>query len=199
MLTLPAASAAQVHVSIHPNWSTGDSSILCLGLQPVCSLYFLTLCYCLQLRLQQEHDRCLHYLDPSTRKALITAVEQQLISRHIAAVLDKGFAALMDGHRVSDLARLYGLTARISAHDALKASWREYVINTGMKIVKPGDEDKVNSRVAVRAAEPSPQDALWHLEMCMRDMFHSLNASKFMCTCMLLAPSCVPLYNLCPF
>lgn len=43
----------------------------------------------LQTRLHEEHDRCLLYLDSSTRKPLILTAEKQLLERHISAILDK--------------------------------------------------------------------------------------------------------------
>lgn len=43
----------------------------------------------LQIRLHEEHERCLLYLDASTRKPLIATAERQLLERHISAILDK--------------------------------------------------------------------------------------------------------------
>lgn len=43
----------------------------------------------LQIRLQEEHDRCLHYLDASTKKPLIATAEKQLLEHHKSAILDK--------------------------------------------------------------------------------------------------------------
>lgn len=43
----------------------------------------------LQTRLHEEHERCLLYLDASTRKPLIASAEKQLLERHISAILDK--------------------------------------------------------------------------------------------------------------
>ncbi|MED6147472.1 Cullin-4, partial [Stylosanthes scabra] len=42
-----------------------------------------------ETRLQEEHDRCLIYLDATTRKPLIATAEKQLLERHIPAILDK--------------------------------------------------------------------------------------------------------------
>ncbi|XP_057731577.1 cullin-4-like [Arachis stenosperma] len=42
-----------------------------------------------ETRLQEEHDRCLIYLEASTRKPLIATAEKQLLERHIPAILDK--------------------------------------------------------------------------------------------------------------
>lgn len=45
-----------------------------------------------QLRLSEEYDRCAQYLDVSTRKPLIAVVEKQLVSQHLAALLERGFS-----------------------------------------------------------------------------------------------------------
>lgn len=52
--------------------------------------------------------------------------------------------------RVKDLARLYGLCGRVLAHEALKASYKEYIKAAGLKIVK--DEEKVRRSLAPRRA-----------------------------------------------
>lgn len=93
-------------------------------------------------RLSQEYERVTQYLDVSTRKALVTAVERQLVARHVAALLDKGLALLMDAQRVADLARLYALTARVAATEALRAAFKDYVRDTGLRIVKDEEKDK---------------------------------------------------------
>ena len=58
-----------------------------------------------QRRLAEEYERCAHYLDGVTRKPLVAAVEAQLLERHMGAILEKGFDALMAEQRVPDLAR----------------------------------------------------------------------------------------------
>ena len=35
------------------------------------------------------------YLDAATRKPLVAVLEQQLLARHVAAILEKGFDALV--------------------------------------------------------------------------------------------------------
>lgn len=42
-----------------------------------------------QMRLQEENERCLIYLDASTRKPVVATAEKQLLERHITAILDK--------------------------------------------------------------------------------------------------------------
>jgi len=53
----------------------------------------------MQSRLQQEQDRCLHYLDSSSRRPLLYSVEQQLLAAHVGPLLAKGFKPLMTPHR----------------------------------------------------------------------------------------------------
>ncbi|KAH7839521.1 hypothetical protein Vadar_005284 [Vaccinium darrowii] len=58
-----------------------------------------------EIRLHEEHERCVLYLDANTRKPLVATAERQLLERHISAILDKGFVMLMDGNRIEDLQR----------------------------------------------------------------------------------------------
>jgi hypothetical protein len=47
------------------------------------------MCCRLQSRLQQEQERCLHYLEPNSRRPLLQAVEQQLLAAHTPHILAK--------------------------------------------------------------------------------------------------------------
>eukprot|EP00878_Enallax_costatus_P001922 GHUV01002084.1.p1 GENE.GHUV01002084.1~~GHUV01002084.1.p1 ORF type:complete len:775 (+),score=225.89 GHUV01002084.1:456-2780(+) len=93
-------------------------------------------------RIQQEQERCLHYLDPSSRRPLLHEVEQQLLAAHVKQILDKGFKSLMSGHRVQDLGRLYSLLGRVGGTDALREEWKRYIVTTGTAIVKDEANDK---------------------------------------------------------
>ena len=97
-----------------------------------------------QTRLGEEFERCSEYLDASSRRPLIAAVEGALVARHTGPLLDRGLGPLLDGHRVGDLGRLYGLLGRVGASEALRAAFREYVRSTGLALVK--DEEKVRRR-----------------------------------------------------
>ncbi|TYH72962.1 hypothetical protein ES332_D05G294000v1 [Gossypium tomentosum] len=72
------------------------------------------------MRLNEENERCLLYLDDFTRKPLIATAERQLLERHIPAILDKGFMMLMDGHRIEGLQRMYSLFSRSIVMDEEK-------------------------------------------------------------------------------
>lgn len=91
---------------------------------------------CTQSRIHQEQERCLHYLDATSRRPLLHEVEQQLLEVHVKQIIDKGFNALMSGHRVQDLGRLYSLLGRVGGTEALKEEWKQYIVTTGTAIVK---------------------------------------------------------------
>ncbi|XP_013599040.1 PREDICTED: cullin-4 [Brassica oleracea var. oleracea] len=93
-------------------------------------------------RLHEENERCILYIDASTRKPLISAVEKQLLERHIHAVLDKGFTPLMDGRRTEDLQRMYTLFSRVNALESLRQAVSSYIRKTGQKIVMDEEKDK---------------------------------------------------------
>ncbi|CAI0548495.1 unnamed protein product [Linum tenue] len=95
-----------------------------------------------EIRLHEEHERCLLYLDASTRKPLIATAERQLLERHISAILDKGFMMLMDGHRIEDLQRMYSLFLRVNALESLRQALSSYVRKTGQTIVMDEEKDK---------------------------------------------------------
>jgi Cullin family len=82
----------------------------------------LTLARCAhqQTRIAQESDRVVHYLDARTRRPLLEAIESRLLAPHVTALLERGFAALMDAHRLDDLRRLYALLRRVRSLDSLK-------------------------------------------------------------------------------
>ncbi len=46
-------------------------------------------------RLEEEQERLVYYLDSSTKKALIAAVEDQLIEAHVDSIIAKGLDKLL--------------------------------------------------------------------------------------------------------
>ena len=93
-------------------------------------------------RLAQENARCVEYLEASTKRALMATVESELLSRHVDALLTKGFADLMDNVRIEDLTRMYRLFERVQALDALKRELCEYIKLRGKGIVMDEENDK---------------------------------------------------------
>eukprot|EP00249_Psilotum_nudum_P024027 c29065_g1_i1 orf=1219-3690(-) len=93
-------------------------------------------------RLHEEHERCLLYLDASTRKPLIATAEKQLLERHTTAILDKGFSLLMDANRVSDLQRMYLLFSRVGAVELLRQSLSAFIKAAGHDVVMDEEKDK---------------------------------------------------------
>lgn len=99
---------------------------------------FLSEC---ERRLAEEYSRCDVYLEPCTRKTLVATVEQYLVARHFGTVLDRGFEVMLAQNRLEDLARLYSLCLRINALEALRVAFRNFIRNTGSRIVLDEEKD----------------------------------------------------------
>ena len=95
----------------------------------------------MQKRLGEESDRSLTYLAASTRRPLITCVEQQLIGRHLESILENGYAELVKEHRVADLAKLYTLAARVDRLQDLRQAFSTNIRKVGEALVM--DPEKV--------------------------------------------------------
>ncbi|WZZ02211.1 hypothetical protein YC2023_074539 [Brassica napus] len=128
-------------------------------------------------RLHEENERCILYIDASTRKPLISAVEKQLLERHIHAVLDKGFTPLMDGRRTEDLQRMYTLFSRVNALESLRQALSSYIRKTGQKIVMDEEKDKdmVQSLLDFKAS----LDIVWEESFCKNESFGNTIKDSF--------------------
>ncbi|KAJ8549333.1 hypothetical protein K7X08_033040 [Anisodus acutangulus] len=122
-----------------------------------------------EVRLHEEHERCLLYLDASTSKPLIATAERQLLERHISAILDKGFTMLMDGKRIEDLRRMYSLFPRVEALESLKQTLSSYIRRTGQSIVHDDEKDKdmVSSLLEFKASV----DNIWEESFSKNEAF----------------------------
>ena len=96
-------------------------------------------------RLAHEEQRVVHYLHLSTRKALLAGTLEQLLAQHVDAVLEKGFADLMDLTRIDDLKNLYGLLALVDALPKLRAAFAAYIKRVGTAMV--GDPERERTLV----------------------------------------------------
>lgn len=95
-------------------------------------------------RLTEESERLLQYLEPGTRKPLITCVENQLINSHLSNILSKGFDYLMDLNSVTHLALMYQLFARVKTGlENLCEYFGAHVKVRGLTIVEDTEKDKV--------------------------------------------------------
>ncbi|KAG8192285.1 hypothetical protein JTE90_002110 [Oedothorax gibbosus] len=94
-------------------------------------------------RLKEEWERLLHYLDQSTKKALIQCVEKQLLGEHLSAILQKGLDLLLEEYRLNDVKLLYDLFARVKNGLSLLCShFNLYIKKTGRVIVSNPEKDK---------------------------------------------------------
>ncbi|MED6184277.1 Cullin-4 [Stylosanthes scabra] len=130
-----------------------------------------------ETRLQEEHDRCLIYLDATTRKPLIATAEKQLLERHIPAILDKGFSVLMDGNRIEDLQRMYSLFLRVNALESLRQALSSYIRRTGQAIVMDEEKDKdmVSSLLEFKAC----LDRIWEESFYKNEVFSNTIKDSF--------------------
>ncbi|CAF0834679.1 unnamed protein product [Brachionus calyciflorus] len=93
-------------------------------------------------RLNEENNRLLHYLHPSTRQPLINCVERNLIGEHVNTILQKGFDNLMDDKRLDDLKLLYNLLSRfLNGVEQLKNFYSQYIKKRGRDIVINPEKD----------------------------------------------------------
>ncbi|GJQ15438.1 hypothetical protein GpartN1_g7229.t1 [Galdieria partita] len=94
-----------------------------------------------EIRLSEEVNRVIHYLDRTTKGPLIQLVENCLLESHTVEILDKGFHSMMEENRQEDLARLYRLLARVHQLDQLKKYLGIYTKNTGARIIQDPEKD----------------------------------------------------------
>lgn len=95
----------------------------------------------IERRLREEHERVQHYLDAFTKRPLISVVEKELIECHMSALVQKGFARLMDDSRAADLERMYRALQRVGGLDLMRASLRTYVENVGAHMMTSKERD----------------------------------------------------------
>lgn len=84
------------------------------------------------------------------RPSLLARAREELLQRHSCTVLDKGFGALVDDHKVEDLERLYGLFAQVDALPGVRKAWSQTIKRIGTGIMAAG-EDPEEARSIVPA------------------------------------------------
>ncbi|KAI3740107.1 hypothetical protein L2E82_30525 [Cichorium intybus] len=130
-----------------------------------------------EIRLQEEHERCVMYLDGITRKLLVETAEKQLLKQHISAILDKGFMMLMDGNRIEDVGRMYALFCRVSGVESLRQALGSYIRKTGHAIVQ--DEEKDKDMVSSLLHFKSCLDTIWDRSFSKNEPFSNTIKDAF--------------------
>ncbi|CAK9237113.1 unnamed protein product [Sphagnum troendelagicum] len=130
-----------------------------------------------EARLHEENERCLLYLDAGTRKALIATSEKQLLDRHTAGMLDKGFRMLMDANRVGDLQRMYSLFSRVNALELLRQALSAYIKMTGHNTVM--DEEKDKDMVSWLLDLKARLDVVWEESFSKNESFSNTLKDAF--------------------
>uniref|UniRef100_T1IZT0 Cullin family profile domain-containing protein n=1 Tax=Strigamia maritima TaxID=126957 RepID=T1IZT0_STRMM len=94
-------------------------------------------------RLNEESERLLHYLDQSTKKALISCVEKELLGEHLSNILQKGLDNLLDENRLNDLSLMYNLFSKVkNGFQELCSYFSLYIKKRGRTIVINPEKDK---------------------------------------------------------
>ena len=93
-------------------------------------------------RLAAEEQRVVHYLHISTRKPLLATTLETLLAAHVDAVVEKGFADLMDQSRVEDLKNMYGLYALVDALPKLRQAFSAYIKRVGTAMVSDPERER---------------------------------------------------------
>eukprot|EP00250_Pteridium_aquilinum_P020558 c24859_g8_i1 orf=824-2758(-) len=122
-----------------------------------------------EARLHEEHDRCLLYLDASTRKPLVATAEKQLLDRHTSSILDKGFKVLMDANRILDLQRMHSLFLRVNALELLKQSLSAYIKASGHDVIM--EDEKEKDMVSWLLDFKARLDTVWEESFSKNEMF----------------------------
>lgn len=74
-------------------------------------------------------------MESTTKRSLISIVEKYLIQNHLEFILS-GFTTLAKNLRKEDIKRMYSLISRISQLDKLKETWKTYIKETGLEMIK---------------------------------------------------------------
>ena len=93
-------------------------------------------------RLEDEHSRCIQYLDSKTQRHLSIAIEEQMINKHIAQILEKGFNSMCEQLLIADLRHLYALFKSVNKLSPLKKYFHEFSKTKGLEIVQDTAKDK---------------------------------------------------------
>jgi hypothetical protein len=68
------------------------------------------------------------FLDPSTKRALLATVLDELIKKKDAVLLDIGFDELVQEGAVKELTGMYAMYKRVSSADLVYGAYQEYIL-----------------------------------------------------------------------
>ncbi|KAG0145520.1 hypothetical protein CROQUDRAFT_658586 [Cronartium quercuum f. sp. fusiforme G11] len=89
-----------------------------------------------EMRLKEEEDRVEMYLHQSSRRILVTTCENVLVKAH-SVLLQEEFHRLLDQEKEEDLARMYGLLARIpEGLDPLRTQFESVIKSNGLSSIE---------------------------------------------------------------
>ncbi|KXT04798.1 hypothetical protein AC578_9680 [Pseudocercospora eumusae] len=107
----------------------------------------------------QELQRCEDFdLDSSTRRDLLTLLEDHLVQRKDTDLTEvEALGPLLDKNATSDLAALYALLNRRRLGDKLRPAFEKWVIDTGTAVVFGKEDDMIISLLSLKRR----LDSIW--------------------------------------
>ncbi|KAL0073294.1 Cullin [Phycomyces blakesleeanus] len=85
---------------------------------------------------QESAIRVKRYFDKSSKSALTAAVEEELLSTRVNAILDKSFKHFMESNKVDDLSMLYRLLEKVDKIDICVKYFVNYIKRKGSSILR---------------------------------------------------------------
>eukprot|EP00004_Rigifila_ramosa_P011704 TRINITY_DN2501_c0_g1_i1.p1 TRINITY_DN2501_c0_g1~~TRINITY_DN2501_c0_g1_i1.p1 ORF type:complete len:540 (+),score=155.74 TRINITY_DN2501_c0_g1_i1:819-2438(+) len=92
-------------------------------------------------RISHEMTRLALYLEPSTRRPLLTIVDRNLLATHTERIKDKGFELLIEQNKTEDLGRFFQLFNRVNALLLLRTAFGAYIKRVGIVLVSDEERD----------------------------------------------------------
>jgi hypothetical protein len=89
----------------------------------------------IEKRLGEEAGRATKYLHISSTQALIGTAESTLIVDNSAVIIDRGFTALLEQSRISELSLLFKLLVKAGLVPQLKKAYGTYIRRVGREVV----------------------------------------------------------------
>ncbi|KAF9163249.1 Cullin-3 [Actinomortierella ambigua] len=135
-------------------------------------------------RLQEERERCSHYLAERTEPEVRSIVEVEMIEKHLKTIMDmenSGLRQMLINNRVEDLERMYKLFGRVkTGSKELQQGISEYIkdcgkaINTSASVASSADGTEKGAGPGVAEAIRWVQDVL-----DLKDRFNDILINAF--------------------
>ncbi|KAG0221759.1 Cullin-3, partial [Actinomortierella wolfii] len=135
-------------------------------------------------RLQEERERCSHYLAERTEPEIRTIVEIEMIERHLKTIMEmenSGLRQMLINNRVEDLERMYKLFGRVkTGSKELQQGISAYIKDCG-KAINASASEATAAESAEKGVAPGVAEAIrWVQEVLdLKDRFSDILVKAF--------------------